>query len=47
MIENQKCPYFPGCTPDDCVKCWEGDVVGGRMNVEYGHSRCGESVTIR
>ena len=20
--------HFPGCTPDDCAKCWEGDVVG-------------------
>jgi hypothetical protein len=22
-----RCPYYPGCTPDHCIRCWEGDSI--------------------
>jgi hypothetical protein len=23
--ENGRCPYYPGCQPEACTKCWEHD----------------------
>ncbi len=25
LQQTPECPYYPGCTPDACTKCWEHD----------------------